>query len=147
MIGDPGAGHGDDVAELTHEHEGIVSGLTESRSAFARLRSSASAEDAAAAASALNRLREAAQTHFAHEESDLRTLCEAAEPQALAAEFKNMGREASPAEAAWFMQWISEDLPRDDAAALGKIIPAPVRLIARLVAGRRYARVQRAACS
>ena len=147
VIGDPGAGHGEDVAELTHEHERIVSGLAETRTAFARLRTSASAEDAATATAGVGVLRDAAQTHFAHEESELRALCEAAEPQALAAAFKKMGRDASPAESAWFMQWISEDLPRDDDAALAKIIPAPVRLIARLVAGRRYAKVQQAAWS
>ena len=94
---------------------------------------------------ASHNLREAAETHFAHEESEMRGLCEAADPTALGAAFKKMGRDASPAEGMWFMQWIGEGLSGPDAAALNGTIPAPVRLISKLIAGRRYAKVQQAA--
>ncbi len=145
VIGDPDAGHGDDVAGLTAEHESIVAGLAASREALGRLGTSASAADAAAATAGLGQLREAAETHFVHEESEMRELCEAADPTALGAAFKKMGRDASPAEGMWFMQWVAEGLSGQDAAALNGTIPAPVRMISRVVAGRRYARVQQAA--
>jgi hypothetical protein len=139
VIGDPDAGHLDEVAGLTTEHESIAAGLAASREA------SASATDAAAASAGLAQLHGAAETHFAHEESEMRGLCEAADPVALGAAFKKMGRDASPAEGMWFMQWVAEGLSEEDAVALNATIPAPVRMISRLAAGRRYARVQRAA--
>lgn len=147
VIGDPGAGHVDDVAALTTEHESIVAGLAASRAAFHRLGTSASAADAAAASSGLAQLREAAETHFAHEEAEMRALLEAADPVALGAAFKKMGRDASPAQGMWFMQWAAEGLSRPEATAFNAIIPAPVRMISKLVAGRRYAKVQQAAWS
>ncbi|MBA2347695.1 MAG: hemerythrin domain-containing protein [Solirubrobacterales bacterium] len=147
VIGDPGAGHVDDVAGLTTEHESIVAGLATSRDAFGRLGTSASAADAGAATAGLAQLREAAETHFAHEESEMRELCEAADPAAVGAAFKKMGRDASPAEGMWFMQWVGEGLSGQDAAAFNATIPAPVRMISKVVAGRRYAKVQRAAWS
>lgn len=147
VIGDPGAGHVDDVARLTTEHESIVVGLAASRAAFGRLGTSASAADAAAASAGLAQLREAAETHFAHEESEMRELCEAADPTALGAAFKKMGRDSSPAEGMWFMQWVAEGLSGPDTAALNGTIPAPVRMISKVVAGRRYAKVQQAAWS
>jgi len=147
VIGDPGAGHVDDVAGLTTEHESIGAALATSRDAFGRLGTSASAADAGAATAGLAQLREAVDTHFAHEESEMRELCEAADPTALGAAFKKMGRDASPAEGMWFMQWVGEGLSGQDAAALNGIIPAPVRMISKVVAGRRYAKVQRAAWS
>ena len=147
VIGDPGAGHVDDVAGLTTEHESIGAALATSRDALGRLGTSASAADAGAATAGLAQLREAADTHFAHEESEMRELCEAADPTALGAAFKKMGRDASPAEGMWFMQWVGEGLSGQDAAALNGIIPAPVRMISKVVAGRRYAKVQRAAWS
>ena len=145
VIGDPDTGHLDEVAGLTTEHESIAVGLAASREAFGRLGTSASAADAAAASAGLAQLREAAETHFAHEEAEVRGLCEAADPVALKAAFKKMGRDASPAEGMWFMQWVAEGLSGEDAEALNGTIPAPVRMISRLVAGRRYARMQQAA--
>ena len=124
-----------------------MAALAATREAFARLGSSASAADAAAASAGLAQLREAAETHFAHEEAEMRELCEAADPVALGAAFKKMGRDASPAEGMWFMQWVGEGLSGQDAAGLNGTIPAPVRMISKLVAGRKYAKVQQAAWS
>ena len=145
VIGAPGAGHEGDVDVLTHEHEEIVAGLDEARAAFARLRTSAAAEDAQAAGAGLARLTAAATTHFAHEESEMRGLLEAADPQAVAAALRQMGRDGPMSEGLWFMQWVGDDLTPEQNAQLGQIIPAPVRLISRTVAGRRYARVRQAA--
>lgn len=145
VIGDPAAGHVGDVADLATEHEEIVAGLADARTAFARLRTSASAQDATAAAAGLARLRAAATTHFAHEESQMRDLMAAADPDALAAALKKMGRDAPPAQGMWFVQWVQDDLSAEQSTALGRILPAPVRLASRLVAGRRYARVRTAA--
>jgi hypothetical protein len=145
VIGDPAGGHEGDVAHLTTEHEEIVAGLSDSRAAFARLRTSASAQDAAAAAAGLGRLRAAATTHFAHEEAQMRDLMQAADQDALATALKKMGRDAPPAQGMWFMQWVQDDLTGEQSAALGRILPAPVRLASKVVAGRRYARVRTAA--
>ncbi len=98
VIGDPAGGHEGDVATLTHEHEEIVAGLADSRAAFARLSTSATAADAADAAAGLARLRAAATTHFAHEEAEMRGLMEGADPDRLAVALKAMGRDAPAAQ-------------------------------------------------
>ena len=145
VIGDPAGGHEGDVATLTHEHEEIVAGLADSRAAFARLRTSAAAADAADAAAGLARLRTAATTHFAHEEGEMRALMEGADQEKLAAALKQMGRDAPPAQGMWFMQWVADGLTSQDSGRLAAIIPAPVRLVSKVVAGRKYARVRQAA--
>ncbi|WP_460435440.1 hemerythrin domain-containing protein [Angustibacter speluncae] len=145
VIGDPGAGHQHDVADLTDEHEEIVRGLGDSRDAFAALRTSAAADDAARAAAGLDRLRDAATTHFAHEESQMHELLGAADPEAVSAALRRMGRDAPLAEALWFVQWVSDSLDPAQRRAFGEVMPAPLRALSSLLAGRRYRRVTAAA--
>ena len=70
---------------------------------------------------------------------------EGADPDRLAAALKQMGRDAPPAQGLWFMQWVADGLTSQDSAELAAIIPGPVRLMSTVVAGRKYARVRRAA--
>ncbi len=75
----------------------------------------------------------------------MRGLMEGADPDRLAAALKQMGRDAPPAQGLWFMQWVADGLTSQDAGKLAAIIPAPVRLISKVVAGRKYTRVRSAA--
>lgn len=145
VIGDPGAGHQGEVADLTDEHEQIVRGLADSRDAFAALQTSASAEDAGRAAAGLRLLRDAATTHFAHEESQMHDLLGAADPEAVSAALRRMGRDAPLSEALWFVQWVSDSLDPQQRAAFAEVMPAPLRALSALLAGRRYRRVTAAA--
>lgn len=145
VIGDPAAGHEGQVGDLTDEHEQIVRALADSRDAFASLRTSAAASDARLAADALGRLRDAATTHFAHEEAQMHDLLGAADPQAVQAALRRMGRDAPMSEALWFVQWVSDSLDPQQRAAFAEVMPAPLRGLSSLLAGRRYRRVTAAA--
>jgi hemerythrin-like domain-containing protein len=127
-----------EVAELTDEHERIVSALTAARGAFARFGASGSAGDAKAAGAAVRELADAANEHFHHEEGEIDELCEHADPVALQSAYKKMGRSAGLKEGLFFMQWVSDGLPADDAAFLGTLIPKPVLWLSRTAYGRRY---------
>jgi hypothetical protein len=145
VIGHPAAGHEGEVADLTDEHEHIVSGLEQSREAFAALRGSASTGDARRAADGLDLLRDAATTHFAHEEAQMHDLLGAADPDAVQAALRRMGRDAPMSEALWFVQWVSDSLDPQQRAAFAEVMPAPLRGLSSLLAGRRYRRVAAAA--
>jgi hypothetical protein len=102
------------------------------------LASKATAADAQAAAAAVRELRAAATEHFTHEEGEMDELCSHADPAALQAAFKKLGRGAGLRESLWFMQWVSDGLPADDKAFLRKLIPPPVHWISNTVSGRSY---------
>jgi len=101
--------------------------------------SSATAADAASAAAAVRELDDAASEHFTHEESEIVELCSQADPVALKAAFKKLGRSAGLREGLWFMQWVSDGASADDRAFLRTVIPPPVHWISKTVTGRSYA--------
>ena len=129
----------EEVGELTDEHERIVAALSAARAAFATFGASATAEDAATAASAVTELQAAATEHFTHEESEIVELCSPADPVALKAAFKKLGRNAGLREGLWFMQWVSDGASADDKAFLRTLIPPPVQWISKTISGRSYA--------
>jgi len=129
----------EEVVELTDEHERIVAALTAARVAFATFGESATAGDAVTAASAIGELHAAATEHFTHEEGEIDELCSHADPEALNAAFKKLGRSTGLRESLWFVQWISDGLPADDIAFLRKLIPPPVHWVSKTISGRSYA--------
>jgi hemerythrin-like domain-containing protein len=131
-----------EVAELTDEHEAIASALASARAAFRALHTSNGSDDAAAAARrAVEELRSAASEHFAHEERELEDLCARADPAALAVATRKLGRDAGLRESTYFLRWVDDDASSEDRAFLRRLIPPPVHLLAKAMAGRRYARV------
>ena len=129
-----------EVGELTDEHERIVSALAAAREAMKRFGVSATAEDARAAQLTIAELHAAATEHFTHEESEIVELCRHADPEALAAALKKLGRGAPMRESLWFLQWVTDGTTPDEAAFLHTLIPAPVHWISRAVVGRSYAK-------
>ena len=129
----------EEVGELTDEHERIVAALAAARASFVTFRGSATAADATSAASAVRELNAAATEHFTHEESEIVELCSKADPVALKAAFKKLGRSAGLREGLWFMQWVSDGASADDRAFLRTVIPPPVHWISKTVTGRSYA--------
>lgn len=134
-----------DVGQLTDEHDRIASAVGQARTAFDRLRSTASASDAASARTAMAALRSAAADHFAHEERDLPELLAAADQEALPAAIGKLGRGQPLKEGLLFMQWVGDDIDADQRTFLAATIPAPILWLSRRVAGRRYARTSAAA--
>lgn len=129
-----------EVGELTDEHELIVATLATAREAMKRFGVSASAEDASAAKLAIGELKRAATEHFAHEEGEIVELCAHADPAALGAALKKMGRSVPMREGLWFLQWVADGTTSQEAALLRTLIPTPVHWISKAVVGRDYAK-------
>jgi hypothetical protein len=127
-----------EVGELTDEHERIVTTLAAAREAMTRFGGTASARDAQAALLAIGDLKAAAEEHFAHEESEIVELCSHADPAALTAAFKKMGRNAPMRESLWFLQWVADGTNSQETAFLRTLIPTPVHWISKAVVGRDY---------
>ena len=137
---------GDEVTELSHEHEDIATALAGARAAFGALRTDSGSDEAIGTArNTVTALRTAASDHFAHEEREMTELCARADQAALADALRKLGRDASPKEAMYFLQWVSDDASPDDKAFLRGLIPAPAHVASRLFAGRRYSRTTQAA--
>lgn len=129
-----------EVGELTDEHERIVSTLAAARESMARFGASASADDAQAALLAVGELKAAATEHFTHEEGEIVELCSHADPEALGAALKKMGRSVPMRESLWFLQWVSDGTTAQETAFLRTLIPTPVHWISKAVVGRDYAK-------
>lgn len=129
-----------EVGELTDEHERIVTTLTAARQTMTRFAGSGSADDAKAALNAISELKAAAAEHFAHEESEIVELCSHADPAALSAALKKLGRNAPMRESLWFLQWVADGTTPQEAAFLRTLIPKPVHWISKAVVGRDYAK-------
>lgn len=134
-----------EVGQLTEEHDRIVSALGVARSAFGRLRTSASAGDAGEAGAAVADLRAAATGHFEHEERDLPELLAGADQEALPGAVRKLGRGQPLREALVFLQWVADGTDADQRAFLRSTIPPPVHWLSKLLVGRRYARTSTAA--
>lgn len=129
----------EEVVELTDEHERIVAALSAARTAFATFGGSATGGDAATTAAAVRELHAAATEHFTHEEVEMDELCSHADPAALDAAFKKLGRSTGLRESLWFLQWITDGLQPADNAFLRKLIPPPVHWMSKAISGRSYA--------
>ncbi len=129
-----------EVGELTGEHERIVTSLAAAREAMKQFGGSATAENAQAAQLAIADLNAAATEHFAHEESEIIELCSHADPDALGAALKKMGRSVPMRESLWFLQWVSDGTTPEETAFLHTLIPAPVHWVSKAVVGRDYAK-------
>ena len=128
------------LTQLDAEHDTMAQALAEARSAIAALRRTATAEDAAAARTAVETLQTVTVQHLDHEEAEI-------EPVYLAkkdtAEIKEMGRKfskTSPSRGGRFFAWISDGADADELATINGSVPAPVRAIIGGIFGRGYRR-------
>lgn len=135
-----------EVGQLTEEHDRIIVGAMEgARTAFGRLRTSASAAGAQAAAAAVTELRSVAAAHFEHEELNFPTLLATADQEALPGAIRQLGRGQPLREGLLFLQWVADGTDADQQAFLRSTIPPPVHWLSKQLVGRRYARTSAAA--
>jgi hypothetical protein len=120
------------------EHDKMAAALASARSAIGALRSTAGADEAAAARAAVQELQAVTVQHLDHEEAEI-------EPVYLAkkdtAEIKAMGRkfgQVSPTRGGRFFAWVTDGAEPDELAAITGTIPAPVLMIISGVFGRGY---------
>ena len=128
----------DVLTQMDAEHETMAAALAGARTAIAALRGSASAEDAAAALTAMRELQRVTVVHLDHEEAEI-------EPVYLenkdAAPIKAMGREfakVGPVQGGTFFAWALDGAGPEESHAITGTIPKPVLVLISGVFGRTY---------
>jgi hypothetical protein len=126
------------LTQMDAEHDTMAAALTETRGAIAALRRTASAEDAAAALTAMTELQRVTVQHLDHEESEI-------EPVYLekkdTAEIKAMGRQfakVGPTEGGTFFAWVLDGAGPEESAAITGSVPKPVLTVITGIFGRNY---------
>ena len=128
------------LSTLDTEHEAMAAALTEAASAMGTLRASASAEDAAAAHAAFERLQDVTVAHLDHEEAELESVYQANRESP---EIKEMGKKfskVSPARAGQYFAWLTDGAGPEEMASIRGTVPPPVLRIIMGLFGRRYRR-------
>jgi hypothetical protein len=122
------------------EHDALAAALADTRSAMAAFRASASADDAAAARTAFERLQSVAGSHLDHEEEEIEPVYQAHKDSP---EMKAMGRQfgkVSPAVGGRFFAWVMDGATAEEKAAITDSVPKPVLMIIGGIFGRSYRR-------
>ena len=126
------------IATLDAEHDTMADALAQTRVAMASLTTSASAEDALTALSAMQKLQEVTVHHLDHEEAEIEGVYLAKRD---APEIKAMGRafgRVSPAVGGQFFAWVLDGASIDEREAVTREVPGPVISIIGGVFGRSY---------
>jgi hemerythrin-like domain-containing protein len=129
------------LTTLDGEHDAMAAAMGGARTAIAALRRTASAEDAAAALSAMTNLRAVTVQHLDHEEAEIEPIYlakfETPELQAMA---KKFSRASSPKVAGAFFAWLLDGASEAEQQIIRGSIPAPVLAILTGLFGRTYKR-------
>jgi hemerythrin-like domain-containing protein len=126
------------LAQLDAEHDTMAGALTAARTAMGALSNSASAEDAAAARTAMLELQRVTVEHFDHEEKEIEPVYLEKEGTP---EMKAMGREfakVSPTQGGTFFAWALDGATPTESSAITGTIPKPVLTVILGLFGRSY---------
>lgn len=128
------------IRSLDTEHAAMAAALEQATATMQALHADPSADNAAAARSAIDQLATVMGTHLDHEERDLEPFAarHSATPQFNAAQSKV--RKAHKGGTGTFMAWLMDGADPDTIAALRKQIPPPVLFVLSRIAGRHYRR-------
>jgi hypothetical protein len=126
------------LTQLDAEHDTMAAALAASRTAMGALRRTASAEDAAAARTAIQELQRVTVDHFDHEDAEIEPVYLANEGSP---ELKAMGREfakVGPSQGGTFFAWALDGATPAESAAITGTIPKPVLAVIAGLFGRNY---------
>lgn len=129
------------LTRMDTEHEAMAAAKQDAAMAMTALETSASAEDAAAAHTALRRLHDVTVEHLDHEESELEPVYQAHKD---APEIKEMGskfgRAQSVPAAGRFFAWVTDGASDAELAGIRGSVPGPVLVLINGLFGRGYRR-------
>ena len=126
------------LKEMDAEHDTMAAALASARTAMTTLNQSASAEDAAAALTAMRELQRVTVQHLEHEEAEIEPVYLAKKD---APEMKAMGREfakVGPVQGGTFFAWALDGATPEESAAITDTVPKPVLTVIAGVFGRSY---------
>ncbi|HEY9376678.1 MAG TPA: hemerythrin domain-containing protein, partial [Jiangellaceae bacterium] len=128
------------IAQMDDEHDRLADALAATRNAMARLRSSASAADAAAARESVKTLKTVAEEHLDHEEAELEPIyLTKRDDPAIKAMGRKFGR-VSPQVGGTFFAWVTDGATPEELAGIKSNVPGPVLTIIGGIFGRKYRR-------
>ncbi|MFG1911552.1 hemerythrin domain-containing protein [Kribbella sp. NPDC048928] len=126
------------LAQLDAEHDTMASALAAARTTMGALQRSATADDAAAAHTAMQELQRVTVQHLDHEEAEIEPVYLANEGSP---ELKAMGREFSkvgPVQGGTFFAWVLDGATPTESAAITTTIPKPVLILLTTLFARTY---------
>jgi len=124
--------------QMDAEHDVMAAALGETLTAMTRFRTSATAEDAAAAKAAFEQLRTATVTHLDHEEAEIEPVYLANLDHPASKEMGKKFAKVSPARGGRFFAWLGDGATPEETAAFSATVPAPVLAVIGGVFGRGY---------
>lgn len=131
----------DVLTRMDTEHDAMAAAKRDAAMAMAALETSASAEDAAGAQAAFQRLHDVTVGHLDHEESELEPVYldkkDTPEIKDMGAKF---GRAQSVPAAGRFFAWVSDGASDAELAGIRASVPGPVLLLLSGIFGRGYRR-------
>ena len=128
------------IATMDAEHAVMAAALGEARSAMDALSSTAGADEARAALTAVEQLKVVTLQHLEHEEAELEPVYQAKRDTP---EIKAMGKafgKVSPAKGGQFFAWVLDGASPDERAGVTANVPGPVIAIIGGIFGRSYRR-------
>lgn len=126
------------LTQMDAEHDTMAAALAAARTAIGTLRTTASAEDAATAHTAIQGLQRVTVQHLEHEEAEIEPVYQ---DNAGSPELKQMGREfakVKPAEGAAFFAWVLDGATPAESAAVTGTVPKPVLTVLLTLFARPY---------
>jgi len=124
--------------EMDAEHDVMAAALGEALTTMTRFRTSASAEDAAAAKVAFEHLRTVTVSHLDHEEAEVEPVYLANRDHPAAKEMGKKFAKVSPARGGRFFAWLLDGATPEEKEAGTGDVPAPVLTVISGVFGRGY---------
>jgi hemerythrin-like domain-containing protein len=128
------------VADLDAEHDDMRRALEQATAVMRGFRADPSAQQAAAARTAVAHLGQVLLAHLAHEESDLEPISAAYKESAPMKAALTKVKKAHVKSMGNFVEWLQDGASANDKAALRRELPVPVIAVFGALAGRRYRR-------
>ncbi len=129
------------VTDLGGEHDRMAEAMKNTSAAIAELVADPGQAQVEQSRQAIDELKQAVETHFAHEETDLETFSASVSDTAPMKKAQEQVRKTqSPAQLGGYLAWLQDEADADALAYLNAMIPRPALVILSRLLGRRYRR-------
>jgi Hemerythrin HHE cation binding domain len=129
------------VTDLGGEHDRMAEAMKNTSAAIAELVADPSQAQVELSRQAIDELKQAVETHFAHEEADLEAFSASVSDTAPMKKAQEQVRKTQrPAQLGGYLAWLQDEADADALAYLNATIPRPALVVVSRLLGRRYRR-------
>ena len=129
------------VTDLGGEHDRMAEAMKNTSAAIAELVADPGKTQVEHSRQAIDELKQAVETHFAHEETDLETFsASVGDTPPMKKAQEQVRKTQSPAQLGGYLAWLQDEADPDARAYLNTAIPRPALVIVSRLLGRRYRR-------